>query len=307
MADDYYKTLGVDRGASQDEIQKAYRKLARKLHPDMNPDDPKAKDRFKKVQEAFDTLGDTEKRAGYDRYGADFEKMRAGGWSPQAGGGSFQGVDIESLFGGGTGPSNFSDFFEQLVGGGRGGRAPRGRRGGDLQSELTISLKTAITGGKTDVTLNRGDRTERVSISVPVGIEDGGKIRLRGQGQPGAHGGAPGDLLLSVHVEPHPWFERDGQNLKLKLPVTLAEAALGAKIDVPAPGGTVSLTVPPGASGGRRLRVRGQGVPSANGQSGDLLVELQIILPKDLDASSLEAIRQIDERHPLQPRSGLVL
>ncbi len=310
MADDYYKTLGVERNASQDDIQKAYRKLARKLHPDMNPDDPKAKDRFKKVQEAFDTLGDPEKRAGYDRYGADFERMRSGGWSPQSGGGAgFEGVDLESLFGGGRGAS-FSDFFEQLVGGGRGGaggRGQRGRKGGDVTAELSISLKTAITGGKTDVSLQRGDRVERVSVSVPMGIEDGGKLRLRGQGQPGVHGGAPGDLLLTIRVEPHPWFERDGSNLKLKLPVTLAEAALGAKIDVPAPGGTVTLTVPPGASAGRKLRVRGQGVPSASGTSGDLLVELQIILPKELDTWSQDAIRQIDQRHPVQPRKDLAL
>ncbi len=258
MADDYYKTLGVERGASQEEIQKAYRKLARKLHPDMNPDDPKAKDRFQKVQEAFDTLGDAEKRAAYDRYGADFERIRSGGWSPQSGGGGgapfqgFEGMDLEAMFGGGHGPSNFSEFFEQMFGGGAGaagaggrGRASRGRRGQDLHSEISIPLRTALSGGKTELFLNRQKGAEKVSISVPMGIEDGAKLRLRGQGESGSGGGAPGDLLLTVHVQQHPFFKRTGSNLELKLPVTLAEAALGAKIDVPTPNGAVSLTIPP--------------------------------------------------------------
>jgi DnaJ-class molecular chaperone len=301
MAEDYYKILGVERSASQDEIQKAYRKLAHKLHPDLNPDNPKATKQFKQIQEAFDTLGDTEKRAAYDRYGADFERMRSAG-GKGSGFPGYEGVNFDSLFGGG-GQATFGEFFEQLFGRGQGART-RGQRGADLQSEIHIPLSVAILGAKTDVTLNRGGKTERVSLSVPVGIEDGAKLRLRGQGQPG-NGGPPGDLLLTIHVSPHPWFKRVGQNLELRLPVTLGEAALGSKIEIPTPAGMVTVSIPPNSSSGQRLRVRGHGVPSSKGSGGDLIVELQIKLPEELNAWSREAIQKIESQHPLQPRANL--
>lgn len=325
MAEDLYQVLGVDRNATKDDIQKSYRKLARKYHPDMNPDDQKAKDRFKRVQEAYDVLSDTEKRAAYDRYGADFEKLRSGGYHPGAGGASFDGIDLEQIFGRGGGSGQFeggfADFFEQLMGGGRaGGARSAGARGGfnpgarrpqapskgaNYEHELSIPLKTAVVGGKVDFAVNTPSGVERLSVTIPAGVSDGAKIRLRGKGQPSPMGGEPGDLMLKLHVLSHPNFRRNGQNLMLELPVTLAEAALGAKVDVPTPAGTISLTIPKGSSSGKRLRVKGQGVKNKDGSQGDLLVDLTIRLPEHLSEEDEALIRQIAERHPQNVRAEL--
>ena len=326
MAEDLYQVLGVGRDASKDEIQKSYRKLARKYHPDMNPDDQKAKERFKRVQEAYDVLSDTEKRAAYDRYGADFEKLRSGGYRPGAGGASFDGMDLEQIFGRGGGQfeGGFADFFEQLMGGGaragagraggaRGGFNPGARRpqppvkGENLEHELSVPLKTAIVGGKVDFALNGISGVERLSVSIPAGVHDGAKIRLRGKGFPSTSGGEPGDLMLKLSILPHPHFRRNGQNLMLELPVTLAEAALGAKVDVPTPSGTITLTIPKGSSSGKRLRVKGQGVKNKDGSQGDLLVDLSIRIPDHLTEEDEALIQQIADRHPQNLRADLVL
>jgi DnaJ-class molecular chaperone len=310
VSKDLYQVLGVSRDASKDEIKKAHRKLALKYHPDKNPDDKVAKDNFKRVQEAYDVLSDEEKRAAYDRYGADFEKIRGGGFNPHAGG--FEGLDLDQIFGRGgsqTQFDGFSDFFEQLVGGGRqrgGGhpgqrQAPPNRRGENIRYEIEIPLETAVRGGATEFYLEQ----EKIAVNIPAGVDDGSKIRLRDRGQPGRFGGPRGDLILIIKVSAHPFFKRQNKNLELTLPIRFGEAALGAKIDVPTPNGSVTLSIPPGSSSGKRLRLKGQGVAQRDGTAGDLIVTIQIKLPEQLDDASRELAKQFDERNPLSPRSGL--
>lgn len=328
MAEDYYKILGVSRGASAEEIQKSYRKLAAKCHPDMNPDDKQAKKRFQELQKAYEVLGDPEKRKLYDQFGAGFEQMggfRGGPTGAGGGGNPFEGMDFEQVFrGGGAGggggfqfEGDLGDIFKQFMGGagagaaGGGAAAGGGRRrrsapvrGSDLEATAEISFTTAVLGGSVDLRLDRSGKMELVSVKIPPGVDSGKKIRLRGQGMPGANGAA-GDLLVTLEVLPHPHFKRHGDNLELKLPVTLAEAAFGAKIDVPTPTGVVALKVPAGCSSGKRLRVKGQGVRRSDGESGDLYVELHIKLPDHLDEASQELIRKLDSLHPMAPRAGL--
>ena len=322
MSEDYYKILGVQRSASAEEIQKSYRKLAAKLHPDINPDDKQAKKRFQELQKAYEVLSDPEKRKLYDQLGPDFEKMGAGfrGGPAGAGGGGnpFEGMDFEQVFRGGGGGQPFSyegdlgDIFSQIMGGGAAGAGARGgrrrgapARGSDLEVTAEIPFTTAIQGGSVDLRLNLANKAEVVSVKIPKGVESGKKIRLRGQGMPGPGGAAAGDLLVTLEVLSHSHFKRHGDNLEVKVPVTLAEAALGAKIDVPTPSGVVTLKIPAGSSSGKRLRVKGQGVPRADGGSGDLYVELHIKLPEHLDEQSQELIRKLDSMHPLAPRAGL--
>lgn len=318
MAQDLYETLGVAKSATKDEIKKAHRKLALKYHPDKNPDDEVAREQFKRVQEAYDVLSDDDKRAAYDRYGSDFEKIRNTGYQP--GGGGFDGLDLDQIFGGasrsGKQFEGFGDFFEQLMGGGAGprGAGPRGAgprgggrqaaptRGANLRHELEIPLQTAVLGGKTEFYLNN----EKIAVTIPPGVETGSKIRLRDRGQASPNGGPPGDLILLIKVSDHPSFKRNGRNLELVLPVSLAEAALGAKVDIPTPAGTVALSIPAGSNSGRRLRLKGQGVKSRDGASdGDLLVELQIQIPADLDEASKQLIQQFDQQNPMTLRDQL--
>jgi len=316
MAEDYYKTLGVAKNASQAEIEKAYRELARKYHPDINPDDKAAKEKFQKVQRAFDVLGDAEKRELYDRYGASFETMGAGaGRGAGPGGFHFEDVDLSQFFGERFGTDlggGFGDVFRQFRQAGRRPgpgpgptSAPPGR-GGDIRHAVDVPFGVAVTGGEVQVTVHRRTgKTETIAVKIPPGIEDGKRIRVRGQGDGPPGGGPRGDILLTVRVAPHPCFQRRGNNLHLRVPVTLAEAALGAKVDVPTPRGTVSLRVPPGTSSGAKLRVKGHGVTPREGPQGDLLAEIQIVLPEKLDEQEREAIRQIGDRHPQNPRANL--
>ena len=313
MAEDLYQTLGVDRDASKDEIKKAHRKLALKYHPDKSPDDKVASEKFKRAQEAYDVLSNEEKRAAYDRYGADFEKIRGSGY--QQGTEGFDGLDLEQIFGGGGGRGGerpqfdgFSDFFEQMMGGGRsGGGGPRQRKappqqGSNVRHELEIPLQNAVQGGKTEFYLN----DEKISVTIPPGVETGSKIRLRDRGQPSPNGGPSGDLILLIKVSDHPYFRRTGRNLELDLPVTIAEAVLGAKVDIPTASGTVTLSIPPGSSSGRRLRLKGQGVKHSDGSSGDLYVIVQIELPKDPDEESRKLIEQFEAGNPVPVREGLM-
>ena len=298
MAEDHYQTLGVARTASADDIRKAYRDLARKYHPDLHPDDDAAKEQFKKVQAAFDVLNDPSKREMYDRYGSAFEGVGGGGpqggWGggPFPGGGGFPGggeIDLESLFGGAGG-------FADLFGGGAKPRAARGGRrraaqtpGEDVSAAISVPFRLAIDGGKTDVRVDRGGTAETISVTIPQGLPDGARMRLRGQGLPGTGGAAAGDLLLTVNVEPHSVFRRDGDTLDVTIPVTIAEAIEGAKVDVPTPWGTIALRIPPRTSSGRKLRAAGMGVRHANGSKGDLIAEVQIMLP-DGDQAALEPL-----------------
>jgi DnaJ-class molecular chaperone len=322
VSEDLYQTLGVSRDASKDEIKKAHRKLALKFHPDKNPDDKVAAEKFKRIQEAYDVLSDDEKRPAYDRYGADFEKIRGGGFNPGAGGAGFEGLDLEQIFGGrggagAGGPGSggpqfeggFSDFFEQMMGGGGspGGRGQSRRaapqKGANIRHELELPMQLAITGGETEFYVNG----EKLSVTIPAGVASGAKMRLREQGQPSPNGGDRGDMILIVKISDHPHFKRIGQNLELKLPLTLAEAALGAKVDVPTPSGTVAMTIPAGTSSGKRLRMKGLGVKTKDGAAGDLIVEVQIQLPESFDDESKELIEQLAQRNPQSLRDELAL
>lgn len=322
MAEDYYKILGVSRDASAADIQKAYRKLARKYHPDLNPDDKSAKSKFQEVQRAFDVLNDSSKRELYDRYGSSFESAGAGagggprgGWSTWSGGpAGGEEVDFSQLFGeryeGQDPTGSFADIFSQFRrAGGRAGRQRAPARGADMTAELEIPFHTAVNGGEAQIQLRRqSGQVETISVKIPAGIDEGQKIRLRGQGE-SAPGGTAGDILLTIHVAPHPSFTRRGNNLEVRVPVTLAEAALGAKVDVPTPRGTIALRVPPGTSSGKKLRVKGHGVTPKKGEPGDLYAEIQIVLPTPLDDECMELIKKLDEHaaqaHPQNPRRDL--
>ena len=307
MAEDYYQTLGLARDASQSDIDTAYRNLARKHHPDLNPDDKRAKEKFQQVQNAYDVLKDPEKRQMFDRYGSGFENMGGG----QAHSGGFD--DFAQMFGGqgGGGNAGFEDLFRQFAGAGDGGRgrgrrAQPPRRGRDIEHEIQVSLKTAIEGGETELRLQRADGAmESITAKIPAGIENRKKIRLRGKGEAGAHGGPAGDILIRIAVASDPVFQRLGDDLIVKTPVTVGEAALGAKIDVPTPRGEITLTVPPGSSSGTRLRAKGQGVTSAAGKTGDLYAELKILLPKEIDERSAELLQEFQDRNAESPRENL--
>ena len=296
MADDHYQILGVSRTATSEDIQKAYREMARKYHPDLHPDDDAAKEQFKKVQTAFDALNDPSKREMYDRYGSSFEGVGAGGgggggggWSPQGQPGGFQSggeVDLESLFGGG----GFADLF----GGGK-RRSSRTRRnprtpGEDITANICVPFQLAIDGGKTEVRFERDGKHETLSITIPQGLPDGSRMRLRGQGRPGHGGGVAGDLLLDVGVEQHAAYRREGDTLAVSLPISLSEALEGAKVDLPTPWGTITLRIPAGTSSGKKLRAGGMGVRHANGSKGDLIAEVQIVLPISDDEAASKAL-----------------
>ena len=307
MAEDYYKILEVSRDASSDEIQKSYRKLARKYHPDLHADKSdaekeKAKQQFQQIQTAYDILNDPKKREMYDRFGENFD-MPGGGAGPQfTGQPPFGNMDIDfsQIFGGG-GPGGgtkntggFEDLFRHFGGMGGGPAAPP-EKGRDVEQQITISFHTAIKGGTHQLSLQRADgKVERISIKIPVGIVDNKKIRLRGQGEAAAPGGPRGDLLVKVRVAKHPVYTRRGLNLHLTVPVTLKEAIFGAKIDVPTPDGTVTVTVPKGSTSGKTLRLKGMGVKSKD-TNGDILVKLQIQIPNEISEADEQLLDQLSE------------
>lgn len=289
---DYYKTLGVAPDASTEEIRKAYRKLARKYHPDRNQA-AGAEDRFKEVGEAWEALKDEERRQHYDQ-------LRAGGW--QAGqsfrpppGWAGAGAGNQSGFGG------FSDFFETLFGGlggmggmgGAGGHARQALRGQDIHASLKIDLQTAFAGGKRRLNLDRGGHPQSLEVRIPAGITSGQRIRLAGQGQPGMGGGPAGDLYLEIEISPHSLFQLDGKDVLFELQITPWQAALGAKLRVPTLAGEVSLNVPAGSSSGRRLRLAGRGLPGK--PPGDQLVELTVTVPLPASEEERQLYRQLAE------------
>ena len=308
---DLYQVLGVSKTATQDEIKKAYRKLTRKYHPDVNPDNPSAEAKFKEVQNAFDVLSEPEKRKQYDTFG---RTMPGGGPFPGAGGQPFNWgggggqagpIDLSSLFGGQV---DFGDLF----GGGAGGRGAtghsrRGRAGQDVQLEVDIPFRIAVEGGNYELQFERSGQHERLMVKIPAGVDTGSVVRLGGQGEPGSAGGPPGDLLVKINVAADPVFRREGQNLLLDLPLTIAEAVLGTKVEVPTINeGLVTLTIPPGTSSGMKLRLRGKGVPDRqSGQRGDQFVVIKVVVPKKLDPAAEEALKKFDSLTPLEPRKGL--
>jgi DnaJ-class molecular chaperone len=322
MATDHYATLGVSKSASPEEIQKAYRKLARKYHPDMNPDDATAKKKFQEVQSAFEILSDADKRKRYDQFGPEFEHVGGGpagggrgGWRYTNSSGPqtypFDINDLGDIFGGGPGvetegAGGFADLFKHLNRGRSGKRAAAASRGEDIKHEMEIPFATAILGGEAAISVQRADGdVETIKVKIPAGIEDGKKIRLRGQGGQGSGNGTAGDILLTIHVSPHPHFHRAGSRLEVRVPVTLAEAAQGGKIDIPTPHGVVTLTLPPNTSSGKRLRIKGQGVKLANQPPGDLLAEIQVVLPSELTDAERQQLAEISNHRPQNPRSEL--
>lgn len=301
---DYYEALGVPRDASADDIRRAYRNLARRLHPDVNKE-PGAEDRFKAISEAYEVLRDPEKRARYDGLGANW---RAGP-EPPGGGSAENGFDRGSGFRDvrvDFGSGGFGDIFDDLFGG-RTGRAGRGGfegfsfRGGDQEAELELTLEEAAAGGRRRLSLGDGREFE---VEIPPGARDGQRIRLSGQGGPGAGGGESGDLLLRVRLKPHPRFRVQGRDLSVDLAVSPWEAALGADVSVPTLDGSARVKVPAGSSSGRRLRLRGQGLPGGGGSAGDLYAVVMIHVPKKLTRRERELFEQLASTSKFDPRRG---
>lgn len=317
---DYYEVLGVARDATPDQIKKAYRTQARQHHPDVNPGNKLAETLFKEAQQAYDVLSDPEKRSLYDRYGtAAFAGMGAAGprsgaseWTARQGGAGAEGFDFSQFFGGMDADEGAAGgMVEELLGrmrGGRGARRKAGPRPGrDIEAHLTVPFLTAVRGGETLVEIQRdGGARETLAVKIPPGTAPGSKLRLRGKGEPGEPGGPSGSLTVTVDVEPHPYFTREGRDLFVELPVSVDESILGAKVDVTTLEGTKTLIIPPGSSGGQKLRLRGQGVRGAGGQpDGDLFAVLKIVVPKTVDEESRRLITEFAARNPLQPRAGL--
>lgn len=373
---DYYEVLGVSRSASDADLKRAYRRLARKFHPDVNPGDHSSEAKFKEISEAYQILTDPQKRAAYDQFGhAAFTPPSPG--SPGAGAGWPGGVRYETVNVGDLGDLGLGDIFEEFLGKSAGGRRTRIRhdepvRGADSYQSLTIDFKDAYTGktvemeflrrvtctkcggtraepghppktcpdckgagqkavqrgfitmaqpcnrcgGKGTVITNlctqcsgRGytSRMERVSVRIPAGVDTGSKVRLTGKGEPGENGGPPGDVLINVEVRTHPPFERRGDNTYINLPITFAEAALGAEVEVPTPGGLVMMRIPPGTESGRQFRLRGRGFPHVNSVgSGDLFADIRIVVPRSLDMKSRELVRELTRLNPQNPRLDML-
>ncbi|WP_034087146.1 DnaJ C-terminal domain-containing protein [Streptacidiphilus albus] len=318
MARDYYEVLGVPRTADASEIQQAFRTLARKFHPDVNRD-PGAEDSFKELNEAYSVLSDPDTRKRYDRFGPDFrqipedydERVGAGrghggrgyagqGHGGQSYGGGFGGAD----FGGGFDGSgiDFEDLFGGMFGGrvGRSGGAPV--PGADQEAELTLSLEEAYRGGRRKITLGGPGGERGYDVTIPAGVVDGQRIRLAGEGGRGRAKGSAGDLYLVVRIAPHPQFRLSGRDVHVDLPVTPWEAALGAPVPVTGPGGTAKVQVPPGTSTGRRLRLRGEGMPNPKGSPGDLYAEIRVMVPPSPSPRERELFEQLAADSTFDPR-----
>lgn len=383
---DYYQTLGVSREASEDEIRKAYRKLARKHHPDLNPGDKAAEERFKKVQEAYDILSDSKKKQMYDQYGFYSENGMPGGAGAGAGTGGqrgpnmgFGGFDFSDVFtrggGGARRPqpeesANFQDIFSQWFGRQQGEEAAPAQKGADLEYGLSIDFWQAIRGTQVRLNINRqevcatcggsgaaksgtntvcpecngsgsvtqaagamrfsltcprcqgtgrlrnqcpachGDgritTTETVDVRIPPGAQQGSRLRVAGKGNAGTHGAPPGDLYITVRVEPHPFFRRDGDDIAITVPVRIDEAGLGTKIEVPTIDGRALLKIPQGTRNGQKFRLRDKGVlNSRSGKRGDQIVEVEIEAPEVHDERTKELLREYAKLHPEDPRGSI--
>jgi molecular chaperone DnaJ len=372
---DYYELLGVPRKATAKDIRAAFRKLARKYHPDLNPGDKAAEEKFKQLQEAYDVLSDTKKRQMYDQYGFYSENLPPGGYGPgaEAGGGPGVNFDFGGFdFGGGGGGTSFRDLFGQFFGGrGRGAGAgfePEQESGGDLEYQIEIDFWDAVRGAVKKLQITRLDscevcrstgavgtpqtctacggtgtiqqaagkmrfkvpctrcggsgklhtacrncggegrvrRTETIDVRIPAGVADGGRVRVPGKGNAGTMGAHVGDLYLVVRVKPHPFFERRGNDLYIKVPVTISEATLGAKIEVPTIDGRSLVRIPPGTNSGRTLRLREKGVPNARtGARGDEYVEIQVAVPQPTDERVRNLMKELEAVAPEDPRKDL--
>ena len=369
---DYYETLGVPRKASAKDIRTAFRKLARKYHPDLNPGDKASEEKFKQLQEAYDVLSDSKKRQMYDQYGFYSDNIPTGDYGPGAeAGGQNVNFDFGGFdFGGQPTGSTFRDLFGQFFGGGRRGVAmePEEEPGGDLEYQIEIDFWDAVRGSVKKLQITRLDacenchgtgavgspqtcptcngtgsiqqtagkmrfnvpcnrcggtgklrtacrvcggegrvrKTETIDVRIPAGVDNGGRVRVPGKGNAGTLGAPPGDLYLRVVVRPHEFFERRGNDLYIKVPVTVAEASLGAKIEVPTIDGRSLVRIPPGTSSGRTLRLKEKGVPSARkGVRGDQYVEIQVAVPEPTDERVRNLMKELEQLAPADPRRDL--
>jgi DnaJ-class molecular chaperone len=323
MAEDFYQRLGVARTASDEEIKKAYRKLARKHHPDMNPGNKAAEEKFKHVTEAFEVLSDPKKKKLYDEFGEDAQKL---GWdekkaeqfrayrsAPRGGGFGGQGFNfdfgnVQSTEGG----VDFESILGEMFGGGAGrrgsgrrGRSPIPMAGADVMAQMTVSLEDAVRGAERSIALSTG---KRLTVKIPPGVQTGSKIRLQGQGEPGDHGGPAGDLFLEIDVTPHPLVRREGDDLYMDLPVTVREAMVGADVRVPTFFGSGVITLQPGSQSGLKIRVKGKGAPSLTGGApGDMYFVVQVRVPEGHDAGLKKAAEALDDGYQHEVRTGLKL
>ncbi len=316
---DYYKILGVSRSAGQDEISKAFKKLARKYHPDLNPNDKAAEDKFKEINEAYEALKDPEKRKMYDQFGSDYQHGQ--NFQPPPG---FENIRFD--FGGGGGfpggeASGFSDFFETIFGGGGAGGASfrggfpgggagyqqRPRRGSDSEALYELTLEEAFQGGNKSITLTehvpgQGPRTRTLEVRVPAGIKDGQRIRLAGQGNPGSAGGPRGDLYLKIRLMKHPRFNVKDTDVVFDLPLTPWEAALGTKVRVPTLDGQVEMTIPPGMGSGKKLRIKGKGL-GTGAKRGDQFVRVMVQVPTKLSDDERTLMEELAAKSTFKPRN----
>jgi DnaJ-class molecular chaperone len=326
---DYYEILGVKRSASADDIKKAHRKLVRKYHPDVNKNNKEAEDKFKEVQEAYDVLSDPQKKQNYDQFGHagvgaggapggggdPWEAFRRAQQSGRGGaGGRHQwrpgpGVTVEDFEGGG----DFGDIFEQIFGGRGGGgsfrpgggtRERQPQRGADLEHPVTLTFQQAARGTTLPLQISRDGRIETIDIKIPAGVNEGSKVRIRGKGQD-AMGGESGDLYIVTHVQPHPYFRRDGLDILLDVPISVYEALLGTKVEVPTLEGPVTVTVPPGTSSHAKLRIKARGI-ERGGEKGDQFCIIKIVVPKggikDEDKPSIE---ELQRKYPVDARADV--
>ena len=317
---DYYQVLGVDRSAGQQQIQHAYRKLARRFHPDINKD-PGAEERFKQITEAYEVLSDPQKRSRYDRFGEHWRQVPEGYAGPMPGTGPFGGGSSRRVHvntgGGGFGDAGFAGVdFEDLLGGLFGGRPGstggfgRGARGSapgaDTEAEIELSVEDAYSGGRRRITLPTAAGPRSYEVNLPAGVTDGQRIRLAGQGAAGVGGGPRGDLYLVVRLAPHPRYRVDGRDITVELPVAPWEAALGASVPVDTPAGPVQVQVPAGSSSGRRLRLRGRGMPQPTGAAGDLYAEVKIAVPAQPSPAERDLWQRLAAASRFDPRGGRI-
>ncbi|RFB85220.1 molecular chaperone DnaJ [Rhizobium leguminosarum bv. trifolii] len=302
MSQDPYELLGVKRDATQKDIQSAFRKLAKKLHPDLNPGDRKAEDRFKEISTAYEILSDAEKRGRFDRgeidmtgaeraqrsYYRDYASASGPGNPYRNSSGFADFADADN---------SFANFFSRRAGGGR-----MRSQGQDRRFSMEVDFLEAVNGTRTEIKLPDGPQLD---VQIPPGTRDGQTLRLRGKGEPGIGGGPPGDALIEIRVGPHRIFTRDGDDIRLELPISLGEAVLGGKVRVPTPSGPVNLTLPPHSNTGKILRLKGKGVATRGGGHGDVYVTLKIVLPDNPDERLTALMKEWATAHPHDPRKNM--